>query len=149
MARKPITINEAAALIRDVDPLSDVRISLGWAMANGQRLPVLRLSSKSTVDHRRPATPLGTVHGGGQDTHARLLHLLTKAMSNDTPPAVEPMTDRQIELLRLIGDTWRGDWSGSVFDGRDGRRWIETALTGTDTELDELAAELRRIEDYY
>ena len=38
------------------------------------------------------------------------------------------MTPKQRELLEWIAELWRGDYSASRFDGRDGRRWIYTVI---------------------
>jgi len=37
----------------------------------------------------------------------------------------------------------RGDWSGTEFDGRDVKRWIETALSGDETGIAMLLARLK------
>lgn len=56
------------------------------------------------------------------------------------------MDDRRAGLLRRIGALWRGDWTGHVFDGRDGNRWITTILDGDPAALEQLDAELKRLE---
>jgi hypothetical protein len=61
----------------------------------------------------------------------------------------ETLTERRVRVIRRIGSIWRGDWSGTMFDGRDGRRWLETALDGDDDALDALESELAAIEDSY
>jgi hypothetical protein len=53
------------------------------------------------------------------------------------------------ELLERIALLWRGDWSAHMFDGKDGHRWIITALKGTEPELVNLAQELENIEKSY
>lgn len=50
----------------------------------------------------------------------------------------------QVEQLRLIADLIRGDWSGSIFDGRDVKRWIESTLDGKDVRN-----YLKEIQDEY
>jgi hypothetical protein len=54
-----------------------------------------------------------------------------------------------LTLLRRIGTLWRGDWSGYMFDGRDGQRWIETAISGAPGDLTALEAELKEVEESY
>jgi hypothetical protein len=61
----------------------------------------------------------------------------------------EPTQARRDELLLLIADLWRSDWSGHVFDGKDGAGWITTAVTGDDAALDELHADLVSTVDSY
>lgn len=64
----------------------------------------------------------------------------------EMPVIPMPIAPQRADALRRIGLLWRGDWSGTVFDGRDGQRWIETALSGGTVELAGLLAELRRVE---
>lgn len=44
------------------------------------------------------------------------------------------MDEKERNLLQRIGSLIRGDWSGSVFDGRDVRDWINLVCEG---KLDE------------
>ncbi len=53
------------------------------------------------------------------------------------------LSDDRIALIRLAGDLIRGDWSGYSFDGRDVKRWLETALSGTEKEVAETLKNLR------
>lgn len=76
MSSKTLGYTEAATAVLNADPLTDVRISLGWRTVNGQRLPVLRISSKSTVNYKAKATPLGTLFGNASDTHFAMLYRL-------------------------------------------------------------------------
>lgn len=78
MAGKALTFQEAALALMAVDPLSDARISFGWKTVNGARLPVLRLSSKSTVRYAEKAKPLGTLHGDADCSHRDLLDELVR-----------------------------------------------------------------------
>lgn len=50
-------------------------------------------------------------------------------------------------LLRRVGNIMRGDWSMNYFDGRDVKRWINTALDGGADALRELGEDLRGIEE--
>ncbi len=52
----------------------------------------------------------------------------------------------RVKLLQLIGDMWRGDWTGSEFDGRDGSGWINVALSG---EWDEVKNLTEKLEHWY
>lgn len=83
VAGKSLTVTEAAQAVLTADPLSDVRISLGWRTSNGQRLPVLRVSSKSTVNYTAKAKPLGTRVGTTDDTHTELLLELAREMDSE------------------------------------------------------------------
>ncbi len=55
------------------------------------------------------------------------------------------MTDKEKELLGLIGSLIRGDWSGNHFDGRDVRDWIQRVVNND--RLDELEENLRYLMD--
>lgn len=59
------------------------------------------------------------------------------------------LDERRINLFRRIGDLWRGDWSGSSFDGRDGKRWIDTILDGTDSQVDKIEDWIKSLEEEY
>lgn len=59
------------------------------------------------------------------------------------------MDEQRDSLLRRIAALWRGDWSGDMFDGRDGKRWIETALDGNTEALAKLDRELTEREQAY
>lgn len=59
------------------------------------------------------------------------------------------MNGARAQLLIRVAELWRGDWSGRVFDGRDGERWIMTALSGDEAALTKLAEELTKIERTY
>ena len=50
----------------------------------------------------------------------------------------------QIEQLTRIGALIRGDWSGTLFDGRDVLEWIEETLDGKD-----IRKKLAEFEDEY
>jgi len=58
-----------------------------------------------------------------------------------------PLEPERISLLRRVGNILRSDWTMTEFDGRDVKRWIDTALDGDAGALRELGGELRRIED--
>ena len=60
-----------------------------------------------------------------------------------------PTQERRDELILRIGQLWRGDWSGSSFDGRDGQDWLTCAVSGDSDDLDELEQTLQRIENSY
>lgn len=64
------------------DPLTDVRISLGYRTNAGQRRAVLRLSTRSTVNYKAKARPLGTLAAEGGWDHASLLGDLAHAMKH-------------------------------------------------------------------
>lgn len=64
-----------------------------------------------------------------------------------TPRPVTQSRDRRSALIERIGTLWRGDWSGHRFDGRDGERWLTTAVYGDEAGLAELEAELARVEE--
>lgn len=49
----------------------------------------------------------------------------------------QTLSDLQIQRLKEIGEIVRGDWSGSVFDGRDVKRWIDSVLSGNALDNDE------------
>lgn len=88
MSGKRLTFSEAAHVIAGADPLVDVRLSMGWLVSNGQRLPVLRISSKSTIDYRAKAKPLGTIYGAAGHPHFTLLLSLSLALKDAvTKPA--------------------------------------------------------------
>lgn len=53
------------------------------------------------------------------------------------------------DLLRMVGSVLRGDWSMVRFDGRDVKRWINTALDGDADQLRELNEMLTEIEAGY
>ena len=53
------------------------------------------------------------------------------------------------ELLMRIAGLWRGDWSGHVFDGKDGANWIEAAVHGDADDLLQLQIDLARTERAY
>lgn len=57
------------------------------------------------------------------------------------------MTDREKELLLRIGTLIRGDWSGTYFDGREVRDWIQRVVEGKD--LDDLDETLKAYEENY
>ena len=50
-------------------------------------------------------------------------------------------------LLRRVGNLLRSDWSMTYFDGRDCKRWINTALDGDADALRDLAEELASQEE--
>lgn len=54
------------------------------------------------------------------------------------------LQDWQVEQLQLIGTLIRGDWSGSAFDGRDIRNWIDATLDGKN-----ILKDLRGYQDNY
>lgn len=62
---------------------------------------------------------------------------------------LDPLWAERHGLVARIGELWRGDWTGHVFDGRDGQRWLNTAMGGNDTDLAQLEDELTRIEQSY
>ena len=66
---------------------------------------------------------------------------------SELEPGTVPLS--RAELLERIGQLWRGDWSGHVFDGKDGQDWINRALYGNGEDLDALARELDRVEREY
>lgn len=80
MGSRTLTPEAAAALVMESDPLTDVRISLGYQTTLGVRRAVLRLSTKSTVDYRAKARPLGTMPGLDGHDHVQLMVNLTHAM---------------------------------------------------------------------
>ena len=49
----------------------------------------------------------------------------------------------QVEQLKRIADLIRGDWSGSIFDGREVQDWILQTLNGANLndEFDEIDTE--------
>lgn len=55
------------------------------------------------------------------------------------------MDELHEEALDLIATLWRGDWSGHVFDGRDGARWLQTVAGGDKAEVMALIGELRSL----
>ncbi len=61
-----------------------------------------------------------------------------------TEPGTVPLA--RAEALEKIAQLWRGDWSGAAFDGRDGQRWIDTALYGNSEDLADLMRQLERVE---
>lgn len=73
MAGRRLLIDEAARLTIDADPLTEVRITLAWATTGGEKRPVLRFSSKSVIDYRAKAKPLGTLYPVAAATHAQAL----------------------------------------------------------------------------
>jgi hypothetical protein len=66
--------------------------------------------------------------------------------ANFAQPPV-PLESGRAALIRRIGSILRGDWSMTEFDGRDVKRWIDTALDGDAAALGELSGDLRRIEE--
>lgn len=64
-------------------------------------------------------------------------------------PVVGPVSGSRAALLRRIAELWRGDWTGNTFDGRDGSRWIRTAIEGDEAALTKLAEELAEVERAY
>lgn len=63
---------------------------------------------------------------------------------------VEPVAqERRNAFLERIADLWRGDWSGRVFDGKDGSSWIVTAVDGDAEALDQLDRDLSEAENAY
>lgn len=58
------------------------------------------------------------------------------------PAAIPPLESERANLLRRVGNLLRGDWSMTEFDGRDCKRWIDTALDGDMAQLRDLAEEL-------
>jgi len=80
MAGRRLDIEEAARLIVHADPLTEVRITIGWDTTNGSKQPLLRLSSRSVVDYKTKAKPLGTVRRDRADSHWEMLHALAGAM---------------------------------------------------------------------
>jgi hypothetical protein len=55
----------------------------------------------------------------------------------------------RVDLLERIAQLWRGDWSGHVFDGKDGADWINTALHGDADALRKLNDDLAEVENGY
>lgn len=49
----------------------------------------------------------------------------------------------RIEIIRLTGLLIRGDWSMTSFDGRDVKRWLDTALYGNPIEVATILTSLR------
>lgn len=64
----------------------------------------------------------------------------------DPDPGAVPL-DERVALLRRVGNIMRGDWSMTMFDGRDVKWWITTALDGDPAALRELGEDLRAIEE--
>jgi len=48
------------------------------------------------------------------------------------------------QLVGIVGSKIRGDWSGTEFDGRDVRNWLETAADGTIEEVNKLIEALSK-----
>lgn len=76
------------------------------------------------------------------------------AIGNETVDEAAEAEERELDsrrdaLLRRIANLWRGDWSGTEFDGRDGKRWILAALDGDAGQLAELDRELTETEESY
>ena len=92
-----------------------------------------------------PTTPGNRVTFGAEG--------LTFTEPNGTSHA-EPYRDviigqGRLDALNRISELWRGDWSAREFDGKDGHRWIQTALTGNAEALRALDAELAQVEASY
>jgi hypothetical protein len=45
------------------------------------------------------------------------------------------MTGLRQLALEVVAALWRGDWSGHVFDGRDGERWLRNIAHGSDDDV--------------
>ncbi len=50
--------------------------------------------------------------------------------------ASDPLIEYRVRLLVAIACAWRNDWTGSCFDGRDGKHWIFSSLVGDKELLD-------------
>jgi hypothetical protein len=61
----------------------------------------------------------------------------------------EPTQARRDEMVLKIASLWRGDWTGTNFDGRTGQSWLRAAVTGSAADLDELERELIDVEESY
>lgn len=55
--------------------------------------------------------------------------------ANEQIAELQAFFERRRKLLLRIGDLWRGDWSGSNFDGRDGKKWLYAIAGDDETEL--------------
>jgi hypothetical protein len=66
-----------------------------------------------------------------------------------SPPERETIIERRDRLIREIARLWRGDWSGTTFDGRDGQRMLLTALDGDSDALDSLEVTIAEIRASY
>ncbi len=53
------------------------------------------------------------------------------------------LSDDRVKIIDLTGELIRGDWSGYDFDGRDVKKWLETALYGRDEAVSGLLVELK------
>lgn len=62
---------------------------------------------------------------------------------------VDPLWTERHRLVARIGALWRGDWSGHVFDGRDGQEWLDTAMGGNADDLRQLSDRLDEIKQFY
>jgi hypothetical protein len=61
----------------------------------------------------------------------------------------EVTQERRNQTVLRIGRLWRGDWTATMFNGRDGLAWLTTAISGSSQELDALDQTLQDIEDSY
>lgn len=59
------------------------------------------------------------------------------------------MTGPRGELLERIARILEGDWSATVFDGKDSAKWVRTAARGSEEDLTLLAQELEEVENWY
>lgn len=80
MSSKRLSYTEAAIAIAGVDPLEDVKITLGLARGAAGGYPKLSLSAKSVVNYKAKAKHLGTVFGDMGQAHYMMLQRLADAM---------------------------------------------------------------------
>lgn len=59
---------------------------------------------------------------------------------------LDPLWAERHALVSRVGALWRGDWTGHCFDGRDGQRWLDTAMGGDAADLAQLDTELTAYE---
>lgn len=81
MAGRRLNYEQAARLIIEADPLTEVRVTLGWSTSDGTKRPVLKLSSRSVVNYKAKAKPLGTIPAPAEVGHAAMVTALGLMMT--------------------------------------------------------------------
>jgi hypothetical protein len=111
----------------------------------GRTFPFLRDLEKFIKDRSQPVASKAVQSSG--NTGPRDASEQVHSQFVQPPAPVAPLESERASLLRRVGNIMRSDWSMTMFDGRDVKRWINTALDGDADALRELADELTGMED--